>query len=62
MASNPTRADLSFFSDKKELFGLLVLPCFIVIGLRVFMNTHELDSCIKFMIYNMHVQSCNTFL
>ena len=28
---------LFFFFLKKELFGLVVLPCFIFIGLRVFM-------------------------
>ena len=37
VGSNPTRAALFFFSEKKELFGLVVLPCFIFIGLRVFM-------------------------
>ena len=37
MGSNPTRAALFFFSEKKELFGLVALPFFLFIGLRVFM-------------------------
>ena len=42
MGSNPTRAALFPFRIKKELFGLVVLPCFIFIGLRV--STH-LNMC-----------------
>ena len=37
MGSNPTRAALFSFLRKKELFGLVVWPCFIFIGLRVCM-------------------------
>ena len=40
VGSNPTRAALFSFLRKKELFMLVVLPCFIFIGLRVFMNNH----------------------
>ena len=35
MGSNPTRAALFFFLEKKELFGLAALPFFLFIGLRV---------------------------
>ena len=34
MGSNPTRAALFFFSEKKELFGLVALPFFLFIGLE----------------------------
>ena len=33
-----------FFSEKKELLGLVVLPCFIFIGLRVFMYVGSLQA------------------
>ena len=36
-----------FFSEKKELFELVVLPCLIFIGLRVFMNVCTYFICLR---------------
>ena len=37
VGSNPTRAALFYVRRKKELFGLVALPFFLFMGLRVFM-------------------------
>ena len=41
MGSNPTQAVL-FFSEKKELFRLVVLPCFFVFSLRRSKSFHAI--------------------
>ena len=35
-----------YFSEKKELFGLVVLPCYIFMGLRGFMYVRTLHVCV----------------
>ena len=44
------------FGEKKELFGLVVLPCLIFIGLRVFMHyAYMLYMQYVYMLYMLYV-------
>ena len=45
-----------FFSEKKELFGLVALPFFLFIGLRVFMYVLVEHTSMKNELYQTNVK------